>query len=471
MTKIRLSLWLLIFILALPACTATLTPLPPEAIPVATPTAAPTPSGEVAAATCADVDAYWGNDWPRLLAALDRLIQTDQTCGPEPLLSKKYAGHFIFGVGLEEQGQPAAAIEQYRAALTIDPQRREALNALFRLKALPRPTPPVCLATPTPPPQPLPTATPFAAESIVTVSGQQFSLAGRPFVIKGVNYYPRQTPWEQFLTAADPAQMAPELDVIQQAGFNTLRVFLWYQPLFTCQPEDAIPNPAAFERLDRLFDLAEARDLKLMVSLNDLADVTFRPLYTDWAHYDAQTRAIVRRYRHRPGLLAWDVRNDGNHDYGPDARFSQAEVTAWLKHITGLIRAEDPAHLLTAGWSDDAAMTAPLVDFLSIQAWGDEAGQLPARLAHLRQASPKPIVLLAAGSPSAGSDSDTESTQTQHLAGAITAAQRAGVAGWVIWTAFDFEPAPGQAPAAEHRFGLWRVDLSPKPALDSLPLP
>ncbi len=128
-------------------------------------------------------------------------------------------------------------------------------------------------------------------------------------------------------------------------------------------------------------------------------------------------------------------------------------MTAWLKHITRLIRAEDPAHLLTAGWSDDAAMTAPLVDFLSIQAWGDEADQLPARLAELRRASPKPIVLLAAGSPSAGEGQD-ESTQAKQLAGAITAAQRAGVAGWVIWTAFDFDPPPGQSPG---QTSLWPV--------------
>ncbi len=289
MNKFRVSLWLLTFILGLAACTATITPLPPEAIPIATPTPAPTPAaGQVAAAICADIEAYWGNDWPRLLAVLDRLIQTDQSCGPEPLLSKKYAAHFIFGDALERQGQPGAAIEQYRAALSIDPQRGAAVDALFRLKSLPRPTPPVCLATPTPPPHATPTAAPPPAAPLVTVSGQQLTLNGRPFFIKGVNYYPRQAPWERFLTTADPAQMAPELDLIQQAGFNTLRVFVWYQPLFTCQPEDAIPNPAAFARLDQLFDLAEARDLKLIVSLNDLTDVTFRPLYTDWAHYDAK---------------------------------------------------------------------------------------------------------------------------------------------------------------------------------------
>lgn len=109
--------------------------------------------------------------------------------------------------------------------------------------------------------------------------------------------------------------MAAELDLIQAAGFNTLRVFLWYEPLFTCRPEAAIPNEAALAIVDTLFDQAGERDLKLIVTFNDLPDLTFRPLYTDWAHYDAQTVYLVRRYRNEPAILAWDLCNEGDLDY------------------------------------------------------------------------------------------------------------------------------------------------------------
>jgi hypothetical protein len=423
-------------------------------------------------ATCTDIEATWGKDWPALLTALERLIEAGQSCGPEPLLGKKYAAHYIYGVALEEQGDTDEAIVQYQAALFIDPQRQEAVNALFRLKALPRPTPPDCLSTVAPRPDPAPAATPDP-QQFVTVQGDQLELAGQPFKVKGVNYYPRHAPWERFFSEADPAKMAQELDLIRQAGFNTLRVFLWYQPLFTCQPEEAIPQEANFALLDTLVQLARERDLKLIVVLNDLADLTFRPLYTDFAHYDNQTVYITRRYRNEPAILAWDLRNGGDEDYsGDDARFSQAEALGWLEHLSGLVRQHDPHHLLTAGWSDDPSLTAAYVDVLSLQHW-EAAPELEARLKQLKEGSDKPLLLEAVGYHSwaeSPDDPQDETKQAQNLQTAVGAAEAEALAGWLVWTAFDFEPGPGQPATHHHFFGLWRVDLSPKPALELLPL-
>jgi hypothetical protein len=102
-------------------------------------------------------------------------------------------------------------------------------------------------------------------------------------------------------------EVATELDLIQQAGFNTIQVFLRYEPLFTCQPENAIPNNEEnFAKVDKLFELGCERDLKIIVTLNDLPDLTFRPLYSDWSHYDTQTVYLVRWYRNEPNILAWD---------------------------------------------------------------------------------------------------------------------------------------------------------------------
>ena len=304
-------------------------------------------------ATCGDLAANWGRDWPAVLAALEQLIEADQSCGEEPLLSVKYATHFNYAAVLENQDDLDAAIAQYRAALSIDPQRKEALDALFRLDALPPPTPANCLSDTPPRPDPAPAATPDPTQ-FVTVRGDQLALNGEPFIVKGVNYYPRHAPWRRFLAEADPAEMAAELDLIRQAGFNTLRIFLWHEPLFTCQPEDAIPNEAAFATVDHLLQLAGERDLKVIVTLNDLPDLTFRPLYTDFDHYDNQTTYIVRRYRNDPAILAWDVRNEGDLDHGAesieDARFEQAEIIDWLAHVSRLVKANDPHHLVTAGW-------------------------------------------------------------------------------------------------------------------------
>jgi tetratricopeptide (TPR) repeat protein len=419
-------------------------------------------------ATCADLDANWGHNWPGVLEALDGLIAAGQSCGPEPLVSKKYAVHFNYAASLEEAGDSEQAIAQYQAALRLAPQRTEALSALVRLQSSPSPTPPACLSDSPPRPDPAQTVS-FDPSQFVTAQTGQLHLAGQPFYVRGVNYYPRQAPWERFFSEADPAQMARELAAIRAAGFNTLRIFLPYQPLFTCQPEDAIPNEANFARLDTLFRLAGEHDLKLIVTLNDVPDLLFRPLYTDWEHYDAQTVYIVRRYRHEPALLAWDMRNGGDSDYDD---FHRAAIIDWLAHLSGLIRQHDPNHLITAGWDADPAATAPYVDILSLQYWA-EPDELQAQLEAYQTTPDKPVLLLSTGHHSFAESPDephTEQEQAAYLGQMIRAAEQEKLAGWLIWTAFDFVPAPGQAAAAGHHFGLWRTDLSPKPALEALPL-
>ena len=271
--------------------------------------------------------------------------------------------------------------------------------------------------------------------------------------------------------------MAAELDLIQQAGFNSLRVFLWYDVLFTCAPEDAVPVASTFERFEVLLRLAHERNLRVMVTLNDLPDLVYRPLYTDWPRYDAQTTFIVSRYRDEATILAWDLRNEGDLDYGGrsplEARFTSVQVLDWLAHVGSLVRAADPHHLLTAGWWGDPVPTEPVVDILSFHHWSD-ATQLQGRVGDFLARSTKPLLLQEVGYHSwatAPQDARDEAAQSGLLRSVTETADASGLAGWMIWTAFDFEPPPGQAPTHEHYFGLWHTDLSPKPALAVLPMP
>lgn len=421
---------------------------------------------------CAAVDAYWNQDWAAVLNALDQLVAVGQTCGEQPLGSKQYAAHFNYAVVLEGNGDMAEAINHYRLAFLLNPRRNEALNALTRLNALPEPTQPSCLTEATPLTDPTPEREP-EGQQFVQVEGDQLRLEGHPFIVRGVNYFPRFAPWHRFLEQANPADMAAELDLIQQAGFNTIRVFLWYDALFTCRPEDAIPNEAAFVRVDALFQLARERNLKLIVTLNDLPDLVFRPLYMDWARYDAQTIYIVRRYHHEPAILAWDLRNEGDLDYGArlgdEARFSQEEVLGWLAHITQVVRANDPYHLITVGWWGDPTATSPYVDILSFHHW---EGVMALRLRVATYPKDKPLLLQEVGYHSwsaAPQDARNEQEQAELLLQVVATAEVEGLAGWLVWTAFDFAPEPGESPSHELFFGLWRLDLTPKPALELLP--
>jgi tetratricopeptide (TPR) repeat protein len=456
----RFSPLVLLVLLIVTACTSP--------APTGIPTRVLSPDPTSPPITCASLDVAWATaDWQAVLEILDQLETANLTCGENSLAPKRYAAYINHGVALEDAGQLEAAIEQYQAALNVDSRGHEALNALSRLKALPTPTPPTCNPSYLAPY--VPSSTSLGA--FISIEGDRLVTDDQTFIVRGVNYYPRHAPWDRFLTKGDLSEIAKELDLIASAGFNTLRIFLWYDPLFICTPEEAVPNTAAFTRLDTLIALARKRGLYLIVTLNDLPDLFLRPLYTDWARYDAQTTFIVRRYRDEPAILAWDLRNEGDLDYGANTgekgNFEQETVLAWLRHAAALVRANDEYHLLTAGWWGDAAETAEIVDVLSFHHWGG-APDLVSRIETLRATSAQPILVEEVGCPSWGSDGET--SQAQMLGEAIEAAEGNGVAGWLVWTAFDFAPADGSAVSPEHCFGLWRLDLTAKPALGVLPV-
>ena len=84
----------------------------------------------------------------------------------------------------------------------------------------------------------------------------------------------------------------------------------------------------------------------------------------------------------------------------------------------------------------------------------------------MRENTAKPVLIEEVGYPSWGEGGET--SQAEALGQVIDAVEESQVAGWLIWTAFDFAPADGQPDSPEHHFGLWRTDLTPKPALDAL---
>src|SRR5262249_21212628 len=115
----------------------------PVVIPAALTEQPAAEGGSPVSAACGDLDAAWGN-WPAAIDVLNRLIALNAACGVEPLSSKLYAAHFNYGMAFEQAGDTAKAIEQYLAAFNLDPHRDEALKGLWRLNALPAPTPSPC---------------------------------------------------------------------------------------------------------------------------------------------------------------------------------------------------------------------------------------------------------------------------------------------------------------------------------------
>jgi hypothetical protein len=311
---------------------------------------------------------------------------------------------------------------------------------------------------------------PTDTAEFVTLRERQFYVGDAPFAARGVNYYPTYFPWRRFLTETSLDTVRAELDILQGAGLNTLRLFLWYAPLFAC--DGAVPVTETFTLFDNIIHEAAARGFRLIVTLNDLPDLTDYPLYSDPLHNQAQTAFIVQRYREERAILAWDVRNEGDIDYGSNnplnTRFARDDVLAWLEVTTGRVRELDANHLLTAGWLHDSWSTADYVDFVSFHHWQDEL-HLRERLAEIRTHTDKPILLEEFGYSTTDM---TPEAQAALIHGVIQAAGDEDLLGWLVWAAFDFPldstclPTPCvSADNREHHFGLWYADYTPKPAV------
>src|SRR5690606_10407987 len=154
--------------------------------------------------------------------------------------------------------------------------------------------------------------------------------------------------------------------------------------------------------------------------------------------------------------------NEGDIDYGSNQAFlkpfPRQQVLDWLALAVEQVRSLDDNHLITAGWLHDAESTAALVDFVSFHHW-NSADELRGRIAALRSHTDKPILLQEFGYSTFRMNADE---QARNIYEGILAAEQSGLAGWLVWTAFDFPldatcvpPACPSLDNAEHHFGLW----------------
>jgi endo-1,4-beta-mannosidase len=301
--------------------------------------------------------------------------------------------------------------------------------------------------------------TPFGKTDFVKLQDGQL-----PFVIRGINYYPARYPWRRFLTETDGETLLKEFTLMRAININTLRIFL--------PNDEAVPHDAHFGRLDYMIRAAAGYGFHLIVTLNDLPD---RSLYDNPPRIQNQIRFIVERYRDEPTILAWDLRNEGDIDYGShpniEGRFTKNQVLGWLGETAALVREPDPNHLITAGWLYHAEDTAPYVDFISFHHWTG-TGELKDRIAKIRAVTDKPILLQETGY-SLYHSGVTPEVQAQNIEAVIEVAEQNALLGWMIWTAFDFPldascyPSPCKSQDnAEHHFGIWYADYTEKPAVD-----
>ncbi|HEY2595557.1 MAG TPA: cellulase family glycosylhydrolase, partial [Chloroflexota bacterium] len=138
------------------------------------------------------------------------------------------------------------------------------------------------------------------AQAATSGDGQRLlGPGGAPLYITGMNYEgPADRAWQMWDSDKfDPNLIdADFLKASETAGVNVLRIFV-QAGLVT----DLVAGK--WDKLDKVVDLAEKHHLQLILSLHD---------YDEWdlAKVSALAGQIAQRYRNRPGVLAFDLKNE-----------------------------------------------------------------------------------------------------------------------------------------------------------------
>ena len=176
------------------------------------------------------------------------------------------------------------------------------------------------------------------------------------FKIKGINYYPQDTPWTMFGENFNSAIIEKDFKLIHDSGLNTIRLFIQYEDFGSAKiAEDKIL------KLQQTLDIAEINGLKVIITLFDFyGDYSI----LNWTLNHRHAKTIVSKFKKHNALLAWDIKNEPNLDF--ESR-GKDNVTAWLDTMINLIKSVDKEHPVTIGWSDtnSASTLKEKVDFVS----------------------------------------------------------------------------------------------------------
>ncbi|OUR94594.1 glycosyl hydrolase family 5 [Flavobacteriales bacterium 34_180_T64] len=204
-------------------------------------------------------------------------------------------------------------------------------------------------------------------------------------MIKGINYYPKESPWDMFGSLFDTEIISKDFKIIKEAGLNSLRIFIPYDDFGKTKV-----THGKLEKLKQVLDIAETHQLKVVITLFD-----FYGDYSvlNWTLNQRHAETIVSTFKNHRALLAWDIKNEPNLDFKSRGK---TRVLAWLNSMITLVKSIDPTHAVTIGWSDakSAYLLKDKVDFVSFHYYKDP-DQLEAVFNQLKIDIPNQTIILS----------------------------------------------------------------------------
>lgn len=305
---------------------------------------------------------------------------------------------------------------------------------------------------------------------IIKESSEDYNLefvptSNKVTAIKGINYYPQASPWDMFGDTFDTDTISKDFKIIKNAGLHSIRIFVPYSDF-----GKANVKPDKINKLVQVLDLAEAENLKVVVTLFD-----FYGDYSvlNWTLNQHHALLIVSALKNHKALLAWDVKNEPNLDF--ESR-KKPLVVAWLDKMIDLVKATDPNHPVTIGWSnvESAPILKDKLDIISFHYYED-LDDLEETYKNLKVEVPnKPIAITEFGLSSYkgiwNPFGNNEEDQSDYHQKAQTIFSTNNIS-FMSWTLYDFTEIPkevvGRLPwrkRAQEHFGLISQNGETKPA-------
>ena len=323
----------------------------------------------------------------------------------------------------------------------------------------------------------------------------------------------------------DASVVENDIKKIKEAKLDVMRVFpMWsdFQPLRMHYGgnsarrelrlrEDVLPNTEAgragidevmVERFEVLCDLAEKYDVKLIVGLitgwmsgrmhmpEAFAglDLIKDPMVVAWQV--KFVKYMVRRFKDKKAIAAWDLGNECNCMANPD--INRYESYVWVSQITNAIKSEDPDRLVISGMhgnrpDDDRRFNAidlgEILDLLCTHPYPiftphcdtDPINEMKtvlhatAESTFVADVSGKPCFVEEAGT--LGPMISSEGVAADYIRASAFSSWAHDLRGFVWWCANEqkhLTHTPYDWNSVERELGLFHLDGSKKPVLDAM---
>lgn len=316
----------------------------------------------------------------------------------------------------------------------------------------------------------------------LAIQGDQFTLNGEVYRLKGTNYYPRDHMWADIWNSWDWQEMVTETAMIRALGMNSVRILVPYQHGGW---NGANPPESRLKMLEDLVNLFGQQGIRSCVTLFDW-ETSFAAAGTQREQeHLSYLSAIVNRLKNNQYVFLWDAKNEPDHpanisghedwDKAPEQK---AKIMNWLERMCNVMRALDPNHPVTAGMrlypnTVDVLGFVDVACFHSYNSPITDSTQIPV-IKSAMGASVKPILAEEFGWPTHPTPCDrdgtliydyTEAKQLENYQRELAAFEKHNIAGCMQWMTFDAKTYSSKpSDSFENYFGLWRYDYSLKPA-------